>query len=106
MVYYFYFYLPAQPKPSLPLAHTQSTQTETSPDPQIAQLETALAQKEQTIQELTHSHQVKIRELQAQIRDLVKKPPTSSKSTQTQDHLAPALDKFIKEVRELNNILC
>ncbi|SRR6266498_1544699 len=109
IILFYYFYLPAQKTPlTKPLTSERSTQTDPLPEtnPRLAQLETELAHKEQTLQELTSSSQTKIRELQAQIRDLAQRPlkPTRSQSTQT-DELTQALDNLIKDLQDLNNSL-
>jgi hypothetical protein len=78
-----------------------------------ATLEKDIVQKEQTIIGLNNSYNKleqkttqQIKELQSQVRELVKRPskPTNSKGTQT-DELTTTLDALIKDIQELNNEL-
>ena len=64
---------------------------------ELDNLKKDITQKDQTI-----------KELQSQIRELVKRPlkPTNSKSTQTENKdLENTLDTLIKDIQELNNEL-
>ena len=138
LIYYFFYYLPQQKKltnqPLTNLTQSQFTQTEPNPiknnilncpgpesipDPQaIKKLQKDITQKEQTIIGLNDSYEKldkkntdnlkTIQELQAQIRDLTKRPlkPTNSKSTQTENKdLENTLDTLIKDIQALNNEL-
>jgi predicted RND superfamily exporter protein len=122
LIYYFFYYLPQQKQlvPNPILTHTQSTQTDPHPInlPEMDELKKDIQQKEQTIIGLNNSYDKlnqkntanlkTIQELQAQVRDLAKRPskPTNSKGTQTDKDLENTLDNLIKEVQDLNNSLC
>jgi chromosome segregation ATPase len=128
LLYYFFYYLPSQKKLTHPIL-TQSQFTQTEPtliknqDLEIKELQEDIQQKERTIIGLNNSYdkletkkddeikQLKnqITNLQAQIRELVKRPlkPTNSKSTQTdsETELTNTLDTLIKDIQQLNNSL-
>jgi hypothetical protein len=123
LLYYFFYYLPQQKKlDPKPLTLSQFTQTdpiltETNSE-ELDELKKDISQKEQTIIGLNNSYEKldkkntdnlkTIKELQAQIRDLAKRPPklTNSKGTQTDDKdLTNTLDTLIKDIQELNNSL-
>src|SRR5581483_6132405 len=115
LLYYFFYYLPTQKaRPTLkPTTLNQTTQTEpTHYEPNLIEnLQKDIHQKEQTIIGLNNSYEKldqktsqQIKELQAQVRELVKRPSTSSKSTQT-DELTNTLDTLIKDIQELNSSL-
>src|SRR5688572_15303218 len=127
LLYYFCYYLPQQkqlvsnPNPT-ELTLSQFTQTEPDatvelpsaqfiPDPKVIEnLQKAITQKEQTIIALNNSYKnleqkntdnlKTVQELQAQIRELVKRPfkPTNSKATQTDSDLERTLDTLIKDI--------
>ena len=135
LIYYFCYYLPQQkqlvsnPNPTTKLTLSQFTQTEPDatvelpsaqfiPDPKVIEnLQKDIAQKEQTIIGLNNSYKnleqkntdnlKTVQELQAQIRELAKRPlkPTNSKSTQTDSDLERTLDTLIKDIQALNNEL-
>ena len=124
LLYYFFLYLPSQKaQPTLkPTLQNQTTQTEPTliehePGPKldpdlIDNLKKDIAQKEHTIIGLNRSYDrldqktsQQIKELQGQVRELVKKP-THTKSTQTDDKsLENTLDTLIKDIQDLNNSL-
>jgi len=133
LIYCFFYYLPQQKKliANPPLQHNRATQTELSTriindEPETIEcpshksvidtkeldnLKKAITQKHQTIIGLDkkNTDNLKtIQELQAQIRELVKRPskPTNSKSTQTENKdLENTLDTLIKDIQALNNEL-
>ena len=124
LLYYFFYYLPQQKKlTNQPLTNlTQSQFTQTDPtliqNQAIDELKKDITQKDQTIIGLNNSYEKldkkntdnlkTIQELQAQIRELVKRPskPTNSKSTQTENKdLENTLDTLIKDIQALNNEL-
>src|ERR1043165_107369 len=114
LLYYFFLYLPQQKaQPTLKPTQNQTTQTEPTliehePGPKldpdlIKKLELDIKQKERTIIGLNRSYDQldqktsqQIQELQAQVRELVKRP-TQTKSTQT-DELTNTLDTLIKDI--------
>ena len=120
LIYYFFFYRPQKKlNANLPLKPNKETQTETIPTEtttkEIERLKKDIEQKERTIIGLNNSYEKlatkknqQIQDLQAQIRELVKRPlkPTNSKSTQTDDKvLTQTLDTLIKDIQTLNNSL-
>jgi len=125
LLYYFFYYLPSQkqlvsnPNPTK-LTQSQFTQTEPTliQNQELDELKKDIAHKEQTIIALNNSYKnleqkntdnlKTIKELQAQIRELAKRPlkPTNSKSIQTDSDLENTLDTLIKDIQELNNELC
>ena len=128
LIYYFFYYLPSQKKLTHPiLTPTQFTQTDpiqtNSESEEVKKLQEDIQQKEQTIIGLNNSYEKletktkqeidnlknQITNLQAQIRELVKRPlkPTNSKSTQTdsETELTNTLDTLIKDIQQLNNSL-
>ena len=112
------------------LTQSQATQTEPTltetepapvscpsvqkPDPDaIKELKKDIQQKDRTIIGLNASYEKlekakdkQIKELQSQVRELVKRPlkPTNHKGTQT-DELTQILDTLIKDIQDLNNSL-
>ncbi|CAI2200147.1 14429_t:CDS:1, partial [Funneliformis geosporum] len=93
---------------NLPVKHHQSTQTEPLTDEKALEIEELKAQIKQLKQDYRSEMQTKreqITNLQAQIKELAKRPlkPTNSKATQT-DELT-TLDQLIKDIQELNNSL-
>jgi len=103
-LYYFFYYLPEQKKLN---AHqlirvSQAVQTEPLADEKEKELEVELQTKQKQIRE----KDTQITKLQAQIRDLAKRPlkPTNSKGIQTEDdkELENTLDTLIKDIQEFN----
>ena len=126
LLYYFFYYLPSQKKLAHPiLTPTQFTQTDpiqtNSESEEVKELKKDISQKEWTIIGLNNSYEKletkkndeikqlknQITNLQAQIRELVKRPlkPTNSKSIQTDSDLESTLDTLIKDIQQLNNSL-
>src|SRR5688572_28674488 len=135
LLYYFSYHLPKQkqlisnhnPTTKLeqskftkyqPDATVELTSNQYIPYPKVIKnLQKFIAQKEQTIIGLNNSYQKleqkntgnlnTLQELQAQIRELDKRPfkPTNSKATQTDSDLQSTIDTLIKVIQALNNEL-
>jgi len=113
LLYYFFYYLPTQKKLNaqpLPLKHHQSTQTEVITESNANVTKRNSPIRNSVVQDYQNKIKVKdtqIAKLQAQIRDLAKKPSTKSKFTQTDSEmdLTNTLDTLIKDIQELNNSL-
>ena|SRR5437016_1072114 len=109
LLYYFLIYLPQQKtiNPSLtkPLTHSIFTQTNPIQNQELAELKL----KNQALISKNKDYQNQITSLQAEVRDLTKRPlkPTNHKSIQTdaETELTNTLDTLIKNIQDLNNTL-